>query len=86
MKWPEFQFQMKGILLAIFWLAICFSAYAMVIDMHRRRVSSPMEVPLTLVMMVAPVVAIGALFGRTLLGAAIGIAGLSAFWFVWHLT
>ena len=86
MKWPRFQFEMKGLLLATFWMAVCFSAYAVVNSMHRQRVSSPMEVPLTLVMMAAPLVAIGALFGRTLLGAAVGIAALCVFWFVWNLT
>ena len=85
MKWPRFQFALKGILLATFWMAVCFSAYAMVINMHRLRVSSPYEVPLTLVMMVTPFVAVGALFGRTLLGVAIGIAALSAFCFVFYL-
>ena len=71
---------------ATFWMAICFASYAMIINMQRQRVSSPYEVPLTLVMMVAPFVAGGALFGRALLGAAIGIAVLCAFWSVWNLT
>ena len=78
--------RMRGILLAIFWLAICLSALAVISGLHQRRVSSPIETPLTLVMMVAPFVAVGALFGRTLMGAAVGTIATSAFWFVWSLT
>lgn len=80
------QFNTRGMLLATFWMAVCCASFAMVARMHRLRISSPLENILTLLMMFAPFVAIGALFGRSLLGAVVGVVALSAFWFVFFLT
>ena len=86
MKWPSLQFKVRGLLLATFWMSICFTALAMVARMQRLRVSSPFETPLLLVIMFAPFVAVGALFSRTILGGIIGLVALSTFWFVFYLT
>lgn len=80
MKVPRPQFRVRGLLLATFWLAVCVSCYVTITRLHRVRVSSPYEVPLTHVMMLAPFLAVAALFGRTWLGALVGVVSLGLFW------
>jgi hypothetical protein len=72
-----------------FWIAVCFACYT--ISQHQHRYYRPWsfwipENVLMLVMMWSPFVAAGAFFGRSLIGAVIGVIAVAAFWFIWSLT
>jgi hypothetical protein len=86
MQMPRFQFSMRGLLLATLWFSVCFGCFAMIDHIHRQRISTPWENWLTHLMMIAPFVAVGALFGRALVGLAVGIAALTTFWTIFYLT
>jgi hypothetical protein len=84
MKLPRLNFTVRGILMATAWMAVCFGSFAVINEIHRLRVPSPYEVPLTHVMMISPLVAVGALFQRTLWGLLIGAIADVAFWFIFY--
>jgi hypothetical protein len=86
MRWPRPQISLRGILLAIFWVAIALAIDAAHVRYARVQSKMPFEIPLTWVMMIAPFVAVGTLFGRTLIGAAVGLIAITGFWLVWSMT
>ncbi len=81
----EWQFSLRGGLLATLWVAVALGCYAAITKAHQLRAPFPAEVPLTWIMMVCPFIAVGALLGRSLEGAAIGIGTVSLFWLIWQL-
>jgi hypothetical protein len=73
---PRFQFTHRGMLGATFWLALSMAAWALFVELarygHQPGLVFYWAVTFLIVGSISPFVAIGALFRRSLLGAAIG--------------
>jgi hypothetical protein len=80
------KYSIRGILAATMWMCVCFGSYAIITRFHNQHVSQPWEGLLTWVMMIAPFVAIGAVFNRTLAGVLVGILAVTVFWTIFNLT
>lgn len=86
MNTPQLKFSIRGILLAMTWMCVCFGAFAIITSIHKQRISTAWEGVLTWVMMVAPFVAAGAMFGRALVGLIVGLVAVKLFWVIFYLT
>jgi hypothetical protein len=78
MKVPIPRFSLRGMLMATFWVAVLFGAGAASRHLHRAQLEyggTPfdwLETPLMFTIMLAPFIAVGALFDRALWGLVIG--------------
>ena len=79
------QITLRGILWAVLWVSVAFAYFSAIHQMHIARTSSGLEEPLTVLMLVAPFAATGALIGRGVLGFVVGVISVAAFFFVFYL-
>jgi hypothetical protein len=86
MSFPRPKYSIGGILAATMWMCVCFGSYAIITAFHKQHIPQPWEVLLTWVMMIAPFVAVGAVFNRTLAGLLVGILAVTLFWTIFNLT
>jgi hypothetical protein len=81
---PRFQVTLANMLRATFWMAICFAGWGLMVRSEKEQWDmNSLPVPIQMVCGLSigycalggPFIAIGALFGRTRIGAAVALPG-----------